>query len=383
MRRIIVGIDASRNRSGGAKAYLIGILSELNPLDYDIKEVHLWAPDSLLNKLENYKWLIKHSSKELQQSIIKQIWWQATKLSYEAKKIGCDIMFTTDASTVCRFKPMIILSQDMLSYEPGAMKRYGYTKQRLRLLVILFIQNYAFRFSDGVIFLTQYASKVIQKSTGLLTRVKCIPHGVGLNFRLLQLKHIWPDDPIEPIRCVYISNTELYKHQWVVVQALSILRAHGHNIKLQLIGGGEGKAQKLLDKSINKYDPEASFVQEIDFISHNKVPEYLSKSNIFIFASSCENMPITLIEGMASGLPIACSDRGPMPEVLQDGGVYFNPEDCKSIVFAIEKIIYDHSLRKYISKRAKKLSDKYSWKRCADQTWAFIIDTYRELSHDR
>ena len=382
MRRVIVGIDASRNRSGGAKGYLIGILSEVNPLDYGIKEVHLWAPDSLLNKIENYKWLIKHSTKELQQPIIKQIWWQATKLSYEAKKIGCNIMFTTDASTVCRFKPMIVLSQDMLSYEPGAMKRYGYTKQRLRLLAILFIQNYAFRFSDGVIFLTQYASKVIQKSTGLLTRVKCIPHGVGLNFRSLQLKHRWPNNSIEPIRCVYISNTELYKHQWVVVQALSILRAHGHNITLQLIGGGEGKAQKLLDKSINKYDPEASFVQVIDFISHNKVPVYLSKSNIFIFASSCENMPITLIEGMASGLPIACSDRGPMPEVLQDGGVYFNPEDCKSIVFAIEKIIYDHSLRKYISKRAKKLSNKYSWKRCADQTWTFIGDIYRDLNHD-
>ena len=94
-------------------------------------------------------------------------------------------------------------------------------------------------------------------------------------------------------------------------------------------------------------------------------------------------MPVTLIEGMASGLPIACSDRGPMPEVLQDGGVYFNPEDCKSIVFAIEKIIYDHSLRKYISKRAKKLSNKYSWKRCADQTWEFIVDTYRDLNNDR
>ena len=383
MRKLIVGIDASRNRSGGAKAYLLGILSELNPFYYGVKEVHIWAPDSLLNELENYRWLIKHSSKELQQSIIKQIWWQATKLNNEAKSVDCDIMFTTDASTFCRFKPMIVLSQDMLSYEPGAMRRYGYTKQRLRLFAILFIQNYAFRFSDGVIFLTQYASKVIQKSTGLLNRIKCIPHGVGSNFRLLQLDHTWPNDSIEPIRCIYISNAEMYKHQWVVVQAISILRANGHNITLQLIGGGEGKAQKLLEESINKYDPDASFVEVIDFISHDKVPEYLSKSNVFIFASSCENMPITLIEGMASGLPIACSDRGPMPEVLQDGGVYFNPEDCKSIVFAVEKIIYNHSLRKYISKRAKKLSNKYSWKRCADQTWAFIVDTYRELNHDR
>ena len=72
MKRITVGIDASRNRSGGAIAYLIGILSEVNPLDYNVKEVHLWAPDNLLSQLGDHKWLFKHSSKELQQSIIKQ-----------------------------------------------------------------------------------------------------------------------------------------------------------------------------------------------------------------------------------------------------------------------------------------------------------------------
>jgi len=382
VRRLIVGVDASRNRSGGAEAYLIGMLSAVNPLDFGIKEVHLWAPDFLLNKLEDYKWLIKHSTKELQQSVIKQIWWQTTRLRHEAKSIGCDIMFTTDASTLGRFKPMIVLSQDMLSYEPGAMRHYGYTSHRMRLLAILLIQNYAFRFSDGVIFLTQYASKAIQKSTGLLSRVKCIPHGVSLNFRSLQLEHLWPTNSAEPIRCVYISNTEMYKHQWIVVEALSILRAHGHNITLQLIGGGEGKAQKLLDKSIKKYDPNALFVETLNFIPHNKVPEYLSKSDIFIFASSCENMPVTLIEGMSSGLPIVCSDRGPMPEVLQDGGVYFDPEDCNSIVIAIEKIIYNQPLREDISERAKSLSNQYSWQRCADQTWTFIVDTYRELQYD-
>jgi len=377
MKRITVGIDASRNRSGGAIAYLIGILSEVNPLDYNVKEVHLWAPDNLLSQLGDHKWLFKHSSKELQQSIIKQIWWQATKLSYKANSVGCDIMFTTDASTLCRFKPMVVLSQDMLSYETGAMKHYGYTKQRIRLLLILFIQNYAFRFSDGVIFLTQYASKVIQKSTGPLPHVKCIPHGVGLNFRSLQLEHLWPANSINPVQCVYISNAEMYKHQWTVVQAISILRTRGYNITLKLIGGGEGKAQKLLDESIKKYDPNSLFVQVLDFIPHHKIPEYLSKSDIFIFASSCENMPITLIEGMSSGLPIACSDRGPMPEVLQDGGIYFNPDDCNSIVIAVEKIINSQSLREYISKRAKKLSNKYSWQRCADQTWTFIVDTYK------
>jgi glycosyltransferase involved in cell wall biosynthesis len=65
----------------------------------------------------------------------------------------------------------------------------------------------------------------------------------------------------------------------------------------------------------------------------------LLKSDIFVFASSCENMPNTLIEGMAAGLKIACSSRGPMPEVLKDAGYYFDPESPVSISKAIEQII--------------------------------------------
>jgi len=42
-----------------------------------------------------------------------------------------------------------------------------------------------------------------------------------------------------------------------------------------------------------------------------------------------------LVEAMASGLPIACSNRGPMPEVLGDAGVYFDPEDPHDIARAL------------------------------------------------
>ena len=87
-------------------------------------------------------------------------------------------------------------------------------------------------------------------------------------------------------------------------------------------------------------------------------------------------MPVTLVEGMAAGLPIACSNRGPMPDVLADGGIYFNPEDAESISEAIEKIIHSAELRSAIAHRAKELSEQYSWKRCADETFAFITKTY-------
>jgi glycosyltransferase involved in cell wall biosynthesis len=65
-----------------------------------------------------------------------------------------------------------------------------------------------------------------------------------------------------------------------------------------------------------------------------------------------------------------------MPDVLADGGVYFNPEDAESISEAIEKIIHSSELRTAIAHRAKELSEQYNWKRCADETFAFINETY-------
>ena len=43
MNSIAIGIDASRNRSGGARAHLVGILTEGDPLKFGIGEVHVWA----------------------------------------------------------------------------------------------------------------------------------------------------------------------------------------------------------------------------------------------------------------------------------------------------------------------------------------------------
>lgn len=379
---IIVGIDASRNRSGGAKAHLIGILGDGDPIKYGIREVHLWASASIMDSIPNYSWLVIHNPNELRKSLSRQLYWQATNLLHEVTKARCDILFTTDASTLCRFRPMVILSQDMLSYEPGIMRLFGYSKARLRLLTILLIQNRAFRFADGVIFLTKYASTVIQQSCGFLTRVAFIPHGVGKDFKRKRYTNDWSDNKECPITCIYVSNAALYKHQWVVVDAINKMRKYGHNINLTLVGGGSGKAQNLLEKQLNILDPERLFVQQMDFVPQKELPNILARADIFIFASGCENMPVTLVEAMAVGLPIACSNRGPMPEVLADAGVYFDPEDADSIADAVEQIIKDPKLRERISKRAMTISDQYSWQRCGNETWKFIVDTYRSTKNE-
>jgi glycosyltransferase involved in cell wall biosynthesis len=82
---------------------------------------------------------------------------------------------------------------------------------------------------------------------------------------------------------------------------------------------------------------------------------------------------------MAAGLPIACSSRGPMPEVLKDGGVYFDPENVESICSAIELLILDKNKRNQVSAKAKQLSSQYSWARCSHETFSFLRQVWDQV----
>jgi glycosyltransferase involved in cell wall biosynthesis len=378
-KKIRIGIDASRNRSGGAKAHVIGLISEGNPENYGIDEVHIWAFKSLLNSLPDRPWLFKHNPLALENTLIKQVFWQWFKLKKEATKEKIDILFTTDASTFSSFSPMVVMSQDLIQYEPGVMRSYGWGMSRFKNIMKLIVQNMAMRDAKGVIFLTEYSKSTVQKVTGFLKNTIVIPHGVG---DLFKNKTHYPKSPLldqKIIRCVYVSNTDMYKHQWNVVKAIASLRKKAIPIEITLAGGGVGKSRKLLNDEILNSDPNEEFVKVVEFVTPAQMPDLLASSDISIFASSCENLPITLLESMAVGLPIASSNRGPMPEVLKDGGVYFDPEDPKSIELAVEKLITEDATRLASSKQTKLLASDYSWNSCANKTWEYLVDNIKNI----
>ncbi len=375
-RGIHVAIDASRNRSGGAIAHLIGLIGESGPELHGVLAVHVWSYQALLDKLPNKPWLIKHNPPLLEKSVIHQLFWQICLFGSEFNRAKCDILLNTDAGTMSRIAPAVTMSRDMLSYEPGEMQRFGISVSWFRLLLLRYIQSASLQRAVGVIFLTKYAADVIQGHCGRLSNISLIPHGIGDNFRQKEVENRHAKKPVEELTLLYVSNTDLYKHQWHVVKAVEILRSRGHRIKLLLVGGGSGHAHQKLLNQIHQSDPEGEFVECRSFVPHSEIPNLHAAADIFIFASSCENMPNTLIEAMAAGLPIACSDRGPMPEVLQDAGLYFDPEVPSSIATAVGKLLESSALRNQFGRYAQQLSENYSWRKCADQTWAFVSETY-------
>lgn len=375
MNKFNIGIDASRNRSGGARAHIIGILNNLNPFDYGIEKVHLWAYKSLLEQIPDFDWLVKHNPKSLEKGLLSQVLWQKFSFPKELIENKCDILLSTDAGTFCRFEPAVVMSRDMLSFESKEMERYKGTLFWVRLKILQYIQVSSLKYATGALFLTDYAKNIITKDQNFNNEIRVIPHGISDSFRGNPVMPKWTNKN-DIINCIYVSNADLYKHQWVVLEAFKKLFDEGYKTKITFVGAGSGRASALekIREAINKYDPTFLFSTFIEFKNHSEIPDFLKKSDIFVFASSCENMPNTLIEGMSVGLPICSSNCGPMPEILKDAGIYFDPENSESIVLAMKKMIDNPKFSNECASKSHALSEQYSWKRCSDETFKYLLD---------
>lgn len=373
---IVVAVDASRNRSGGAKAHLIGILSDFEKKPC-IEEIHVWTYRELADALPSYPFLKIHIPIELNKNILTQLFWQRYKLPLELKDCNVDILLSTDATTVCNFKPSIVMSRDMLSFEKGEMARYFPSMSWLRLFLIKYLQILSLRSATGVIFLTKYAQDAISEFTGKIEQSRVIPHGVSNSFRGSPRSMC----DVEAPKFIYVSNADAYKHQWHVIDAFyKFRRQTGKDASLTLIGALSGSCANKVVHAMKQHDDGSNSVNATELISHPEISKKLSSHDIFIFASSCENMPNTLIEGMSSGLPVICSNRGPMPEVLTSQGVFFDPEDPCSIKDSMITITSDVILANDKARLSYEIADNFSWKRCSKETFEYLVSVHQKLA---
>ena len=89
-------------------------------------------------------------------------------------------------------------------------------------------------------------------------------------------------------------------------------------------------------------------------------------------------MPNILLEAMAAGLPIACAKRGPMPEVLGETGIYFDPEQPADIAQTLEMLINLPALRAQKAEAAYARVQNYTWERCAQNTFVVLKQAVRK-----
>jgi glycosyltransferase involved in cell wall biosynthesis len=373
----VIGIDASNIRQGGGRTYLIELLKHVPPVD--VTKIYVWANPETLDCIPNSPPIHKIALQP-QMLGMRRFLWQTFSLASAARDLKCDVLFFPGGSYLGRFRPFGTISQNLLPFQFRELARFGPNMMFAKMLALRFVQGCTFRRAAGVIFLTKFARSIVSAKLGDLPGSAIIPHGIGEQFRpaggtnasRAQKHFSGRVGKFGKCDVLYVSTIDQYKHQWNVVDAVHKLRQKGHDVHLTLAGPAYRPALARLQTHIRRLDPATDWVSYVGSVAHEDLPSLYQKADIGVFASSCENLPIILLEMMATGLPICCSDMGPMPEVLGEAGVYFDPLDPNSIANSLELLLGDRNRRHDLSKRALAAAQEYSWTRSARQTFSYI-----------
>ncbi len=150
------------------------------------------------------------------------------------------------------------------------------------------------------------------------------------------------------------------KNHDVLLAAFAQLRAGHSNIRLRILGDG------YLEPKLKEQRAKRGLDGVVEFCGFsNDVPAYLSTLDLFVLSSASEAMPLSLLEAIASGLPVVATAVGNVPRMVEitESGWTCPPGDVEALAAALETAITCKELREKGERARQKVSDYYSVER--------------------
>lgn len=145
---------------------------------------------------------------------------------------------------------------------------------------------------------------------------------------------------------VLLSIGELIKRKNHKTVLRAISRLENQNIVYLICGKGEQESN--LKELVRSLDIE----EKVRFLGfRNDIEEICLASDLFVFPSYQEGLPVSLMEAMSAGLPIVCSSIRGNTDLIENGkgGFLLRPDDDEGFTKSIDIIITDTDLRKRMS----------------------------------
>lgn len=376
-KKKVLSIDASNIRQGGGVTHLEEISKCFDSEYLEFDEVHVWAPSKTIDRAKKSPRVIFHTHPFIEAAGLKGYLFRKFVLDKEIRKVNSDLLWVPGGSYLGKFSPYVTMVRNFLPFDQPERDRFKFSKTWLRYLYLRHSQLRSFSRADGLIHISNETNRVINQLCDLTgVSQKVIHHGISEKFRKKPRdqrdfadKASYRDSPI---RILYVSPINLYKHQDVLIEALAGLRDQDYSIELNLVGTLFPMAKKSFEQAIQKYDPSGEWVRYHGIVPYHKIETFHQEADIYVCLSSCETFGMVLLEGMASGLPVVCSDRSTLPEIAGDSCKMVDPENVEEVRSAIVDLVKSLELRTQLANAAYERSLDFSWEKCGVETFKFL-----------
>jgi glycosyltransferase involved in cell wall biosynthesis len=146
---------------------------------------------------------------------------------------------------------------------------------------------------------------------------------------------------------------------------------------LVLAGGAGPEAQPWLDAMTRP--PLAGHVEHLGYITERDRQRVYAGARLLVVPSYEEGFGMPALEAMSLGIPVIASDRGALPELLGDAGVFIDPDDAESLAAALDRVLTDADLAAAMSVRGRERSRGFLW----TDTAKAVRQAFHEAIEDR
>jgi glycosyltransferase involved in cell wall biosynthesis len=202
------------------------------------------------------------------------------------------------------------------------------------------------------------------------TKISAIPIGPGPGAEQITrdaAQKELVDLGLDPTRryVLTVGNLQPRKNLIRLVEAFNqVIAEKGHDLDLVIVGPRHYRADEIVEAAQTAHGR----IRFTGYVSDRQLAACYRCSTVFALPSLYEGFGLPVIEAMAHGIPVACSNVGALPEVSGDAALLFDPLRVDEMVAAIDKILSDDALRERLSQAGKARAAEFSWVRAAEQT---------------
>lgn len=170
-----------------------------------------------------------------------------------------------------------------------------------------------------------------------------------------------------------VSSIWRYKNQVSLVRAYAqLVREQDIPHQLVLVGGSDQPDYAAEVRAAVSQSGLEERVCFTGFIPHSELAYLYCGATAFVYPSLFETFGLTLLEAMACGVPVICSDSSSLPEIAGGAALLVNPERAEDIAAAIWEIVSNQSLRYALVGKGFRRVGEFSWQKTAAET----LDVY-------
>jgi len=270
--------------------------------------------------------------------------------------------------------PIVVTIHDMI------FDRYPeYMPQRQFALIYKIMSRLAIRRSRKVIAVSEATRYDLQLYAGVDGGKVCVvPEGVDVSFKAVsdsQVCHaIRQRYGLPPSYVLALGARRPHKNIARLVAGFSRVAAQVPHA-LVLVGAIDDRFPREVTSTIGRLKAEGRII-ETGYVVEGDLPALYTLADLFVQPSIIEGFGLPVLEAMACGCPVACSNTSSLPEVAGDAALLFDPLSEARIADVLRRALTSQELRRELSRRGSRRAGEFTWEAAAELT----LDVYHHAA---